>query len=137
MKIDFAVESDYEYISLRDKHIHKSLIRTKINQNEILIIRDADHEIGWMRYGFFWDNTPFMNMIWIDEEYRGVGIGKKVVQHWEQLMSQAGFEMVMTSTQSNEEAQHFYRKLGYRDAGCLMLENEPLEMILIKRLHTN
>lgn len=137
MKIDFAMESDYEYISLRDKHIHKSLIRPKINQNEILIIRDADQEIGWMRYGFFWDNTPFMNMIWIDEGYRGIGIGKVVVQYWEQLMSQAGFEMVMTSTQSNEEAQHFYRKLGYRDAGCLMLENEPLEMILIKRLNKN
>lgn len=38
IKIDFAMESDYEYISLRDKHIHKSLIRSKIKQNEILII---------------------------------------------------------------------------------------------------
>ncbi|MNW30653.1 putative N-acetyltransferase YjaB [compost metagenome] len=137
IKIDFAMESDYEYISLRDKHIHKSLIRSKIKQNEILIIRDGDQEIGWMRYGFFWDNTPFMNMIWIDEEYRGAGIGKKVVQYWEELMSQAGFEMVMTSTQSNEEAQHFYRKLGYRDAGCLLLENEPLEIILTKQLNKN
>lgn len=78
-----------------------------------------------------------MNMIWIDEEYRGAGIGKKVVQYWEELMSQAGFEMVMTSTQSNEEAQHFYRKLGYRDAGCLLLENEPLEIILTKQLNKN
>lgn len=137
MRIDFAIESDYEYILLKDKHIHKSLIRTKINQNAILIIRDGDQAIGWMRYGFFWDNTPFMNMIWIDEEYRGAGIGKKVVQYWEALMSQKGCELVMTSTQSNEAAQHFYRKLGYRDAGCLLLENEPLEIILTKSLSKN
>ncbi|MBE0343605.1 GNAT family N-acetyltransferase, partial [Paenibacillus sp. 28ISP30-2] len=87
--------------------------------------------------GFFWDNTPFMNMIWIDERHRGTGIGKKVVHYWEELMKQKGFEMVMTSTLSNEEAQHFYRKLGYRDAGCLMLENEPLEIILTKDLNKN
>lgn len=29
-----------------------------------------------------------MNMIWIDEEYRGTGIGKKVVHYWEELMKQ-------------------------------------------------
>ncbi|MMZ69276.1 hypothetical protein D1872_320840 [compost metagenome] len=52
-------------------------------------------------------------------------------------MSQKGFELVMTSTQSNEEAQHFYRRLGYKDAGCLLLENEPLEIILTKSLTKN
>lgn len=41
MKIDFAIESDYEYILLRDKHIHKTLIRPKIKENEILIIRES------------------------------------------------------------------------------------------------
>ncbi|MNW67820.1 hypothetical protein D3C74_464690 [compost metagenome] len=52
-------------------------------------------------------------------------------------MKQKGFEMVMTSTLSNERAQHFYRKLGFRDAGCLMFENEPLEIILTKVLNKN
>ncbi|WP_159881733.1 GNAT family N-acetyltransferase [Paenibacillus puerhi] len=135
MKIDFAIESDYEFILTRDKHINKALIQSKINANEIFIIRESGKEIGWMRYGFFWDNTPFMNMIWIDERYRGAGIGKQVVLYWEKLMKLKGFELVMTSTLSNEEAQHFYRKLGYRDAGCLLLENEPMELILIKNLN--
>jgi len=87
-----------------------------------------------MRFGYFWDNTPFMNMLWIDEAYRGLGFGKKVVQYWEELMKQKGFKIVMTSTQSDEAAQHFYRKLDYKDAGCLIQENRPLEIILAKRL---
>jgi ribosomal protein S18 acetylase RimI-like enzyme len=45
-----------------------------------------------MRYGFFWDNTPFMNMIWVDEEYRGKGAGKQVVLFWEDQMKQKGFK---------------------------------------------
>ena len=111
----------------------ESLILTKIRENEIYIMRNQDEsKIGWMRYGYFWDNTPFMNMIWVDEQYRGKGVGKQVVLFWEDEMKQKGFKMVMTSTLANEEAQNFYRKLGYRDAGCLLLENEPLEIILTK-----
>ncbi|WP_339293181.1 GNAT family N-acetyltransferase [Paenibacillus sp. FSL W8-0187] len=134
MEIEFARESDYTYIIERDKHISETLVRVKIREGEIFILRESNKEIGWMRFGYFWDNTPFMNMIWIDEEYRGQGIGKKVVLFWEDLMRQRGFKVVMTSTQSNEDAQHFYRKLEYKDTGCLLQENDPLEVILTKKL---
>ncbi|WP_211748665.1 GNAT family N-acetyltransferase [Paenibacillus sp. Marseille-Q4541] len=134
MKIELATEKDYKYIVERDRHIPETLVRTKIKEKEIFIIKDAAKKIGWMRYGYFWDNIPFMNMIWIDDEYRGQGIGKKMVLYWEEMMYQRGFKLVMTSTQSNEEAQHFYRKIGYRDAGCLLLETQPLEVILTKNL---
>jgi ribosomal protein S18 acetylase RimI-like enzyme len=134
MKIELATEKDYKYIVERDRHIPETLVRTKIKEKEIFILKDSEKEIGWMRYGYFWDNIPFMNMIWIDEEYRGQGIGKKIVLYWEEIMCQRGFKLVMTSTQSNEVAQHFYRKIGYRDAGCLLLETQPLEVILTKNL---
>ncbi|MBA9086668.1 ribosomal protein S18 acetylase RimI-like enzyme [Fontibacillus solani] len=134
MKIGIATEQDYTFIIDRDKHIPESLVRTKIQEKEIYIIRDSESKVGWMRFGYFWDNIPFMNMLWIDEEYRGQGIGKEIVLLWEENMRQRGFELVMTSSQSNEEAQHFYRKLGYRDAGCLLLDSQPLEVILTKNL---
>jgi ribosomal protein S18 acetylase RimI-like enzyme len=135
MRIVFATDSDYGYIRDHDHHISESLIQVKIKGNEIYILRNQDESnIGWMRYGYFWDNTPFLNMIWVDEQYRDKGVGKQVVLFWEDQMKQKGFKLVMTSTLANEEAQHFYRKLGYRDAGCLLLENEPLEIILTKKL---
>jgi hypothetical protein len=49
-------------------------------------------------------------------------------------MKSLGYEMVMTSTLANEQAQHFYRKLGYKDAGSLLLEDEPLEIIFTKSI---
>lgn len=46
--------------------------------------------------------------------------------------------MVMTSTQVNKEAQHFYRKLRYKDAGGFVVEipgyEQPMEMIMIKAI---
>ena len=71
MEIVLATEEDYVYIVERDRHIPESLVRAKIKEKEIYIFKDSEKEIGWMRYGYFWDNIPFMNMIWIDEEYRG------------------------------------------------------------------
>ncbi|WP_019639209.1 GNAT family N-acetyltransferase [Paenibacillus fonticola] len=134
MKIEMASESDYNFIVGRDRHIAELLVNSKISNGEIYIFREQDKEIGWMRYGYFWDNIPFMNLIWIDEEYRGRGFGKEVVEFWEELMKGRGFKLVMTSTLSNEEAQHFYRKLGYKDVGGLLLENEPLEILMTKQL---
>ncbi|WP_055106796.1 GNAT family N-acetyltransferase [Paenibacillus ihumii] len=134
MRIELAAEKDYKYIVERDKHIPETLVAMKIKGKEIYILKDGDQEIGWMRYSYFWDSIPFMNMLRIEEAYRGNGIGKQVVLYWEGIMRQRGFTQVMTSTQSNEDAQHFYRKMGYRDAGCLLLETQPLEIILIKNL---
>lgn len=135
MKIVVATEADYAYIRSRDRHVLESLLLPKIRGNEIYLLQDDSEEnIGWMRYSYFWDNTPFMNMLWLDEPYRGKGAGKKLVLYWEEKMREQGFQQVMTSTQADEGAQHFYRKLGYRDAGCLILEDQPLEILLTKAL---
>jgi len=134
LMIEFASESDYNFIIERDKHIKKELVKQKIISQEIYIIRKENQSIGWMRYSYFWDNTPFMNLIWLDEPYRHLGIGKQVVLKWEGHMKAKGFKLVMTSTQADEQAQHFYRKLGYKDSGCLMFDDQPLEIILTKHL---
>lgn len=135
MKFEYATEAHIPFIEEHDKHLRKELIPSKIAENEIYLIRDSrDTIIGWMRYGYFWDNIPFMNLIWIDEPYRGQGIGKEAVGQWERDMHRKGYGLVMTSTQADEEAQHFYRKLGYKDAGCLLLDTQPLEILLTKKL---
>lgn len=82
----------------------------------------------------FWDNTPFMNMLYLLDNERGKGNGSRLVIFWENEMKQKNYEFVLTSTQSNEEAQFFYRKIGYVDSGALLLPNEPLEIILYKKL---
>jgi ribosomal protein S18 acetylase RimI-like enzyme len=135
MKIEYASETQYQYIIDNDKHISKELIQTKIKAEEIIIVKDVDNKnIGWLRYNYFWDNTPFMNMLYLHKDYRYKGIGKELVEFWESEMKYKGYDLVMTSTLSNEEAQHFYRKLGYKDSGSLLLENEPLEIIFTKKI---
>ncbi|MFD1886700.1 GNAT family N-acetyltransferase [Paenibacillus wenxiniae] len=145
--MEHATEEDYDYLVQYDVHMPQERLRTKIAAGEINMIRlvqgsvaesvnDSSHRItiGWLRYGWFWDHTPFMNLLWLAEDYRGQGIGKQIVQLWEQQMTALGCSSVMTSTQSDEEAQHFYRKLGYKDAGALMQENAAMEIISTKTI---
>jgi ribosomal protein S18 acetylase RimI-like enzyme len=135
MKIEYASELDFDFILNNDRHISKQLIKNKLKEKEIILVKDEDNKIiGWLRYNYFWDNTPFMNMLYLNEKYRSNGIGKELVGVWENEMRSLGYEMVMTSTLSNEQAQHFYRKLGYKDAGSLLLEDEPLEIIFTKSI---
>lgn len=135
MKIEYGSESDFQFILDNDRHISKELIKNKLREKEIIIAKNQENQIiGWLRYGYFWDNIPFMNMIYLSEIYRNRGIGKELVMFWEREMKKKGYNMVMTSTLSNEKAQHFYRKLGYKDSGSLLLENEPLEIIFTKRI---
>ncbi|MDY3367963.1 GNAT family N-acetyltransferase [Zhenhengia yiwuensis] len=134
MNIRIANKSDLSILVHYDKHISADELVYSMMRERILIIEENNHLIGWLRYNLFWDNTPFMNMLYILEDYRGKRYGKVLTLFWEEKMKCLGYELVMTSTLSNEGAQHFYRKLGYRDAGSLLLPQEPLEIIFIKSI---
>ncbi len=63
-------------------------------------------------------------MLVIAEAHQGKGL-KRLVTYWEQQQS-SWPRSCLTSTQVDEQAQHFYRKLGYQDAGGLLLTSSDL-----------
>ena len=134
MNIRFAVEKDISLIREYDKHISKDELESIINQKRVIVLEENKEFAGWLRYNLFWDNTPFMNMLFVLDKYRGKGFGKELVLQWEKNMKKMNYDLVMTSTMANENAQNFYRKLKYVDAGSLLLPEEPLEIIFIKNI---
>ena len=92
--------------------------------------------VGILRYNFFGDNTPFCTLLFVDSDNRRKAIGRELMERWERDMQSSGYGMVMTSTQVDEDAQHFYRKIGYKDAGGFVVDvpgyEQPMEMIMIK-----
>jgi len=134
--ITYAAERDWNYLVRNDSHIRPEMLRRLVKQRQIIVLRDGEETIGWLRFGFFWDTIPFMSMFAIEEEYRGQGLGTQMAQFWEEEMRKQGYDMLMTSTQSNERAQNLYRRLGYKDCGGLLLPlpNEVLELVFVKKL---
>lgn len=116
-KIRYVSESDKSFWFTLDTHISENELILKIRDKRGYVISDGDKPIGVMRYNLLWDNVPFLTLIYLDESYRGKGFGKKAILFWENEMRELGYKMTITSTQVDEQAQHFYRKLGYIDRG--------------------
>ena len=135
--ISCASMQDKQFWFSLDKHISEAEFELKLHEKRCYIISDGK-PIGIMRYNLFWDRIPFLTMIYFDEPNRRKGYGTKALLHWENEMRQLGHKIVMTSTQANEEAQFFYRKLAYKDKGSLVIDippfEQPPEIFLMKEL---
>ena len=134
MKISEAQESDLNALTSLDQHVQANVLKEKIDRKEILLSKEDGKIIGYLRYSYFWDEIPFMNLLIIDERYRNKGNGSELVLAWEQEMFTKGFQRVMTSSQSDETAQNFYRKLGYKDIGGFDYPDQEKELLFLKEL---
>ena len=94
--------------------------------------------VAILRYMLFWDSIPFCTMLYVREDEQRNGFGRRLMEHWEKEMKAKGHGLVMTSTQEDEEAQFFYRAIGYTDCGALDLPfpgyEQPTELIMGKAL---
>ncbi len=129
-----AIPADLPFLMEHDRHISPAEMDEAIRRGRVLLIEVGGTAAGWLRWNLFWDNTPFMNLLYLLDGYRLQGHGRTLVRCWEEKMREEGYGTVLTSTAADEPAQHFYRRLGYRDIGGFLPEGESYELILEKRL---
>ena len=121
-----------------DKHLNSEEFDHKVYRKQGYVLLKDHKIIGLLRFNLFWDNIPFCNMLIIKKSYQRNSYGKMLIKYWEEDMKKQGYKMIMTSTQVDEEAQHFYRKLGYKDCGGLIIDipgfEQPMELLMSKKL---
>lgn len=138
MEIRHVQESDHAFWVSLDQYLSKDQFMQKVRDKMGYILLVNDEPVGLLRYNLFWDEHPFCTMLYVKDEKQRSGYGKAMMGFWEKEMQQRGHKMLLTSTQVDEEAQHFYRKLGYQDAGSLLITvpeyQQPMELFLLKRI---
>ena len=138
IEIRYIHLDDKEFWFSLDKHLSEQEFNNKVRDNRGYILLDDNKPVGLLRYNLFWDNTPFCNLIYINNECQGKGFGKLLIEYWENDMKSQGYGMLLTSTQVDESAQHFYRKLGYKDCGGFVIDikgyEQPMELFLVKSI---
>lgn len=138
IEIRYLRPEDRAFWFTLDRHLPAAEFDRKVRDRMgYLLLRDG-RPAGLLRYNLFWDNTPFCTLLYVAPDCQHSGLGRRLMAHWEEEMRAFGYGMVMVSTQADETAQHFYRKLGYQDAGGFILPlpgyEQPLELILVKAL---
>lgn len=138
LTIRYLESSDKTFWFRLDQHLPEKEFDNKVQTKQGYVLLLNDKPIGLLRYNLFWDNTPFCTMVFVDWEYQGKGYGRKLIEYWEHDMKAQGYKMLLTSTQVDEEAQHVYRKLGYKDCGGFVIDipefAQPMEMFFIKSI---
>ena len=133
MEIRLANSDDYLALLMVDHHINKDELALSISLKRIYVAYENEEFVGWLRYNLFWDQIPFINMLYVMEDFRGQGYGIGLMNYFEKEMKKK-YSKVMVSTQANEYAQHFYDKIGYKAIGGFMLPKEEYEVLMVKTL---
>ena len=121
-----------------DRHLRSEEFANKVRDKRGYVLEVDGKAVGLLRYNLFWDNTHFCTLLFIDWEHQKKGYGRLLMEHWEADMKEKSYGMVLTSTQVDEEAQHFYRQLGYKDCGGFVPTvpgyEQPMELFFEKAL---
>ena len=138
LSVRHVEKSDEAFWFSLDAHLSKEEFLRKVEQKRGYVLIDDQVPVGLLRYQLFWDQFPFCTLLFIQPDKQKQGCGRSLMSFWEQEMRTLGHQMVMTSTQVDEEAQHFYRKLGYQEAGSLILSipaySQPMEIFFVKAI---
>lgn len=132
-------KKDYDFVKSLLPRLTLKQFHSLVNGKQgFIILKEKKTPIGVLTFTILWEKLPFIQHLIILESYRNQGYGKKAIQFFENHMKHEGYSMILLSTQSDEKAQFLYRKLGFIDCGCLVLENtpfdQPLEIFLKKRI---
>ena len=121
-----------------DRHLPEAEFERKVRDGQGYVLREDGKPVALLRFNLFWDLIPFCALLFVEEGRRGRGLGRALMARWEADMRAAGHGMVLTSTQVDETAQGFYRRLGYRDCGGLTMDipgyEQPMELFLAKAI---
>ena len=137
-EIRYVQPEDRDFWFRLDRHLPEAEFDRKVRDRQGYVLLEDGIPVGLLRWQLFWDNTPFCNLLFIDQSCRKKGYGRLLMTHWEADVRALGYGMALTSTQVDEQAQHFYRKLGYRDCGGFVIDipgyAQPMELFLSKAL---
>ena len=134
LHIRLATINDITPLLEHDPHVSARDLARIIPLGHVLLAFEGERFVGWLRFGLFWDEAPMVHLLFVLAGERGKGYGRALMADFESRARAEGRVRTLTSTQVDEGAQHFYRKLGYRDAGVLLWPGQAAELLMLKEL---
>ena len=93
LEIQYVTDTDRAFWFTLDKHLSESELVLKVRDKRGYVISVDGKPIGVMRYNLFWDNTPFLTLIYIADAYQNKGYGRQAMLYWENEMRELGYKM--------------------------------------------
>ena len=122
--------TDIDFLSCHPARPVPATVSAQIRDGRLRIIEVDGEPIGFIKFCSLWEDLPFLEVIYILPPRRKFGFGREALRLWEAEMAELKFDFVLTSTRSDEHAQHFWRHIGYSDCGVLTWGDNPSEIFM-------
>lgn len=113
-----ATTEEAEYVRSRLFAYNQEKAESKPAASVQLVLKDENGKIYGGLIGKIYRSCLGIEILWVDEELRGSGYGKKLLDHAEASAISAGCKFVHLDTFSFQ-APEFYKKNGYMIFGVL------------------
>src|SRR5262245_25581347 len=132
-----ATDGDFGFLRGFSSEPDDVRLRAQIRDDRLRIIEPDGTPVGFIKFYVLWEILPFIEVIILREDRRRRGLGTQAVRQWEREMAARAFARVLTSTQADETAQEFWRRIGYVDCGALSLPGRPIELFMFRDVQGN
>jgi len=121
------------------RDLQSKILKFQILQKEVIVAKLKKEMIGVLKFEFLWTYQPLITHVFIDERYRRLGIGTKLVQYLEKYLIKKGYQYVFTSSYEDIKDPHkWYEIQEFKPCGVVDKINLPdstsKEIFFYKRL---
>ncbi len=116
------LKSDLGAIYFSDKDRAHKALSYGISNDEISVAVNGRSEC----LGFIWiipngafKSFPYLHIVAVKEEYRGCGIGKRLLRFFEDTVSRYASKAFLVVADFNPKAKKLYENIGYKEVGCI------------------
>jgi putative acetyltransferase len=104
-----SVRATHHFVAESDIQIFKPMVRDVLQHLNLACIRDADGEV----VGFIAVTDGNVDMLFIHADWRGLGVGGRLLRHAIDNMSAVALDV----NEQNEQALGFYLRMGFEVVG--------------------
>lgn len=132
VEISVATCDDIASIQHLDLQLPEKALTTAIQQQQVYVLKTPWALVGVCCFSIVWQE-PYLNTLFVDQEYRKQGYDKEFISFWENAMKGHGYDSVLVSTPSDDTTKYFYEKLGYQYVGFVQTKTRTNEELMYRK----
>jgi predicted GNAT superfamily acetyltransferase len=122
--VRIAAPGDLDFIKQNSRLPGERLLQ-KIQRDEILILSVNDEPVGHLWFSFLWSTIPFIDLIYIKQDYQKRGLSRVLLGFLEAYLQESGYDVLYSSSQMDEpEPQAWHRHVGFEECGVISGMND-------------
>ncbi|MHC4499414.1 MAG: GNAT family N-acetyltransferase [Planctomycetota bacterium] len=131
------VDSEMARVYYPTRESAEALLKRGMEKQEIYVaVNEHSGCVGyiWFAPSKMFYKFPYVRQIAVRQEYRGQGIGKKLLSFAEEAVFKDSPRLFLTVTDFNSRAKRLYEKLGYKEVGLVegLFKDGVAEYIMVK-----